>query len=602
MSNELLSEEQVEVIKAACSTDEYVNNPVSSDVFETFSERIKDCVQIPYRSKENLLKLYPTGSNINDLLQADWEIALSLKAFRKKDDAIRFPLHIKLPDESNAEVEFQRNKYFDGTPKAKLWYMRFVSDPSKVMPRQYASADGASSAQSEPLPICYVDEMLSMRETEDYLNGPVPEEVYSELKRLNASFSALAHIPERWRIKLLELAGSNIDIEALLNRDWKVAFDGHALRYHTDKVIFPISIMRADGATPVEVAMRHDKFYGTEDGKPDSKPWYVTHVDDYVKMRISAGRALEDWAYIGNWNNVLEKLSGFALAEMWDFDQPADNDSPRCVILKSYLVYTFYKLLREGKVLEDAGQGIAAFNTGLVTDTYEPIYACFSSSSIDQPWRFESFCKAGSKGWGKKLVSVFNPLPERATYFTCKDDLLYDTDRPLQKDSDHILFDNISRLPLDFLREELRGNDEISDLIQRIETTEDVFERSNLYGQLRELIEDESKLKRRLMNRLDDAIELALLRVEWNFKTAVPAFYPSRDKMSLLLPLDLTEDDVPDVALVAELTDSGAYLGQTILTMRMAYNNARLVSRPDSDWLNTTVCMIRNSYSDSDED
>ena len=66
--------------------------------------------------------------------------------------------------------------------------------------------------------------------------------------------------------------------------------------------------------------------------------------------------------------------------------------------------------------------------------------------------------------------------------------------------------------------------------------------------------------------------------------------------MSLLLPLDLTEDENPDVALVVELTESGAYIGQTILTMRMAYNNARLISRPDSDWLNTSLKL-----SDSEE-
>lgn len=54
--------------------------------------------------------------------------------------------------------------------------------------------------------------------------------------------------------------------------------------------------------------------------------------------------------------------------------------------------------------------------------------------------------------------------------------------------------------------------------------------------------------------------------------------------MSLLLPLDLTDNERPDVALVVELVESGAYIGQTILTMEMAYNNARLISRPDSDW------------------
>ena len=34
---------------------------------------------------------------------------------------------------------------------------------------------------------------------------------------------------------------------------------------------------------------------------------------------------------------------------------------------------------------------------------------------------------------------------------------------------------------------------------------------------------------------------------------------------------------------------SGAYQGQTILTLDLAYNNSRLVARPDSDWLKTDL-------------
>ena len=36
-----------------------------------------------------------------------------------------------------------------------------------------------------------------------------------------------------------------------------------------------------------------------------------------------------------------------------------------------------------------------------------------------------------------------------------------------------------------------------------------------------------------------------------------------------------------------QLTPSGNYQGQTILTMRQAYKHARLICRPDSDWLTT---------------
>lgn len=186
-------------------------------------------------------------------------------------------------------------------------------------------------------------------------------------------------------------------------------------------------------------------------------------------------------------------------------------------------------------------------------------------------------------------MSTFNPLPQRAAHFSRKEDLLFDGQRPLQRDADHILLDNIGRLPYEFLEEELRGNNAALEALDRAERAEGTGARSVALQDLRDEIEADARTKRRLVNRLDDAIELAQKRVEWNFKTAVPAFYPTKNSMSLLLPLDLTDDERPDVALVVELVESGAYLGQTILTMNMAYNNARLISRPDSDWLNTSI-------------
>ena len=57
----------------------------------------------------------------------------------------------------------------------------------------------------------------------------------------------------------------------------------------------------------------------------------------------------------------------------------------------------------------------------------------------------------------------------------------------------------------------------------------------------------------------------------------------------LLLPLALLRDDRVDVALVVELTQSGNYQGQTILPLREAYIDARLLCRPDSDWLDTSA-------------
>lgn len=163
---------------------------------------------------------------------------------------------------------------------------------------------------------------------------------------------------------------------------------------------------------------------------------------------------------------------------------------------------------------------------------------------------FRGIRRAGTKQWGKLLVRAFNPLPQRAEYFHRKEDLLFDPSKPLQRDVDHILLDNMERLPKEFLEEELRNSSEALDCIEKTFESEDESAQQAAYDRLREIVQADPRLKRRLINRLDDAIEVAQKRVEWNFKTAVPAFYPTKNTMSLLLPLDLTDNERPDVALV----------------------------------------------------
>ena len=81
----------------------------------------------------------------------------------------------------------------------------------------------------------------------------------------------------------------------------------------------------------------------------------------------------------------------------------------------------------------------------------------------------------------------------------------------------------------------------------------------------------------------------AIDRVRRNYKTAIPQFYrdgKSGDgKMQLLLPVALLSRDKVELALAVDRLPSGVYLGRTVLSLDWAYNNARLLTRPDTDWL-----------------
>lgn len=71
-------------------------------------------------------------------------------------------------------------------------------------------------------------------------------------------------------------------------------------------------------------------------------------------------------------------------------------------------------------------------------------------------------------------------------------------------------------------------------------------------------------------------------RVSENYKLAIPQYFDG--KIQLLLPLCLQSDSKPDLALV--VTKVGNYYqGHTCLTLDMAYNNARLIAKPESNWL-----------------
>lgn len=562
-----LTDEQRSRIRGAAGSDLYRRFPVPPAIMDELDADLGACVDITYAARSRLANLYPAGTDPVSAVREDWGEAFRAGALRLfSGSSIDFPLRYPRRGGGIAEASIKRSTSGEGLG----WFLNFIPDAGQLEIPGAGGGDGGAGDVPEQFP----DAVERMRLSDDYRGSSPDPELIEELRGLGR-FSDFAHLNARWRDELYTLAAREFDAAAFLDREWAHAIGTGALRQYEGKVTFPVSIFREDRETLVEVTIKRDGRVGR-----GFMPWFVNWVDSVVRNRVAPGRALETWAAL-DWADVLEKLSDLALDEPWSFE--GGRDRP---ILKSYLAYTFYRLQQEGKVLEDAEHGMAAFNTGLVTDTYEPIYACFTPTHAERAWRFSGLCRAGSRGLGKELVRVFRPLPEKARYFERKEDLLFDAAREPQLDYDHILIDNMDRLPASLLEEELRSSPEAAAALE-----EALRERSGAGGRaafdaLREIVEVDGRLERRLIRRLDDAVEVARKRADWNYRTAVPCYFPSRGCMSLLLPLDFSEDGTPDAALVLELTESGTYLGQTILTMRMAYSNARLVCRPDSDWLN----------------
>ena len=240
---------------------------------------------------------------------------------------------------------------------------------------------------------------------------------------------------------------------------------------------------------------------------------------------------LYDTIYMKDYNQNIEDLVAMAMPEKWNFPDDTGNQ-----ILKNYLGKTLERLQEENKVV--ITDSFLVFNTGLFTCNYESIYLVAEKArkdSIKREWVFKEFCTEYD------LDSTdISDLPQRANYFTDPSLLLFNWNYPVRVQYGHILEDNKSRLPKSII---------------------------------------DSKMKFQL---LTGAIDTSIKKVIANYKLAVPQYYDG--KIQLLIPLYFEDDNKPDLALTVT-KKNGYYQGHTCITLDMAYNNARIIAKPESNWL-----------------
>ena len=289
---------------------------------------------------------------------------------------------------------------------------------------------------------------------------------------------------------------------------------------------------------------------------------------------------LPQWSYI-QLPAAINKLKDMSLKEEWKYYKTTNN-SPY-PILEQYLKWTFVKLMREKKILYS--NGFASFNTGLVDRYYKPIFAIFDKNKNKgaQPWHFIDFCVAGSSTIAsRKMSDNFSDLPQRAVYIKKYDDVMYDCSLPVDCNWEHILEDHIERIP-DFLLRQV-----CSDGFCIKETNQmNAQEADEYYDSLTDFLSSKPERLSLLSHIMNMALDRAKLRVEWNYKTAIPVYYPKFDSVNLILPLalNMNEPEQISLALVMTKTPAKRYRGVTIFTLDMAYSNARLITKPTSDWL-----------------
>ncbi len=263
---------------------------------------------------------------------------------------------------------------------------------------------------------------------------------------------------------------------------------------------------------------------------------------------------LFSFAYVPNWYSQLDMLAEMALPEPWRFKNPIYlTKNPDTPILERYIHAIFKKQLidyKEERIPSNAAKffhienEFCCFHTGLYTRRYKAIYACFDRNKKKDSmleWYFRGFADELSP-----LLRHISPLPEKPSYYMTQYGVNYNPEWPIRVNVDHILGDeeNLSRIP----------------------------------AEIREA--------QNLPLLLETAVELARRKAVVEPSIVVPQGYQGR--VQYLLPICLTDMEQPDLAMTLTIM-GGYYLGNTCLTLEMAYLNARLLSRPVAHWLTDIV-------------
>lgn len=389
------------------------------------------------------------------------------------------------------------------------------------------------------------------------------------------------YIPPKLILSVKEMAALGLDDHSIvetIQNDYARAIHDETIEKREEGLVFPLSFSNKNDENMIGAIKRADagnayEYYLNYVGTDKERP------KDLMKREV----------YFNDYDEALKDLKDLAREESWCYKHSRDP----LLILKIYLQYTYHRLFVQKKIFVDPISGFVAFNTGLVDDHYEAIFALLmvnKDETIKNKYIFQGFTIAGTQGLGKVLVEHFNPLPEKATYFESFDEFVpkFIGDVP-HTDYQHIIHDNLDRFPLDFLdRISTPFNYEHKLVLQLIEEKSD-FQRGRLFHQLVACLDKNQLFYSLIRTSLEMAINKGVRMIKYDFRKALPSFFPTRNVLSILLPLSFDEDDDKvQAALLIEKMPSGNYQGQTILTLKQCYVNSRIISSLDSTYLNAS--------------
>lgn len=252
---------------------------------------------------------------------------------------------------------------------------------------------------------------------------------------------------------------------------------------------------------------------------------------------------LRRFAHLGNSDFLSDKLT--ELTELAEYENWTSSQSKvQNNILYNYIIHLFNRAFELGEdylIINDT-KDYAAFNTGLLTDNGEDIICLFNSITYDTnpfKWHLKGFKKESDR----EVMKNFPKSPLVPYFFSNPSDAYFDPTKELIKNIDHILDDNFERF---------------SPNLQQLG-------------------------KPTILAYLQISLDLTIKKCKRNHRIAIPQYY--RNKITYLLPVRIGNE----LMAVAVESINCRYRVNTILTLEMAYNNARLLMKPEVDWIATAT-------------
>ena len=119
-----------------------------------------------------------------------------------------------------------------------------------------------------------------------------------------------------------------------------------------------------------------------------------------------------DFAFMPKFDDDIGRLSEMAEQEDWEYQNTcSDHSKP---VLRNYFSYTYRRIAEEKKISITGNEEHACWNTGLITQEQEPIYAVFSKNNLSDAttyWHFSKYFRGG-----QRELNNFASLPEMAHF------------------------------------------------------------------------------------------------------------------------------------------------------------------------------------------